>query len=224
MQPKFEKWIEKLLLCRLFSGLTAGEIREFLECMNATIGNYTRGELIISQGEKVRDIGIILCGEANAVKIMQGGSQSFGAVIKDGNIFADLLAANEKKASPVTIFCKTDTSVLFLPYNKLTHRCEKHCKKHDSVQANLSAIYSDKFFELYDRIDCLTCGDLREKVMKYLYFHMSEKSKSFTVPHDREAMAQYLNVDRSALSRQLSLLKKQGYIDYYKNSFKICKE
>jgi len=117
-------------------------------------------------------------------------------------------------------------SALLIPINSLLNPCEKQCTSHDKLIRNLLNSVSEKFFELYNRIFCITQSTMRDKIMYFLEnaskaFASGRRGFIFSIPYDRAALAEYLNVERSALSRELSAMKRDGLIDYHKNNFRL---
>lgn len=112
--------------------------------------------------------------------------------------------------------------VLFIPINSILRPCTNLCKSHEQLLGNLFDSIAERALELHDRNDCLIMPTIRDKVLTYLTKVMRETgTETFTIPFDREAMAEYLDVDRSALSRELAWMKRDGLIDFYRNKFKL---
>jgi len=210
----------KLLDCRLFKNTGATDIGEFLKCLNARTKEYKKGSFIVIEGDDVFDIGVVLSGKALAFMTDASGKDTVINVLQEMSIFGDVLAANRGRKSPVTIVATEDSEVLYIPFENIIHRCEKGCVRHEILIKNLVDGISEKYFVLQERLRCIVCTSMREKIMTLL---LSYKESIVSLPFDREGMAKYLNTDRSALSRELSKMKKEGIIDYYKNTFKILK-
>ena len=109
-----------------------------------------------------------------------------------------------------------------IPFERVLARCEKACPRHDRLLRNYISIVAKKGLVLHERIDCLLRPTIREKILTYLQCIAREQQKrTFTIPMNRNSMAEYLNVERSALSRELSYMKRDGIIDYHKNTFRL---
>lgn len=224
MQQKWKKFSQSFEKCPMFSRLSINEIMDFLICSKAELKEYSKGEIIISQGERISKIGILVSGKAQAVKYDPYGNEYLAAQVSEGNLFADLLAAGEDKDSPVTITVVSDCTACMIPWKSVLIRCGENCEKHDIIIENLIKVFSTKFFELFNRIDCLTARKVEDKVLTLLEKHRREGENTITLPFDREGMANYLGVDRSSLSRELSRMKEKGIIDYNKNEFIILEK
>ncbi len=133
-----------------------------------------------------------------------------------------MLAASPDRKSTVFVQAADDVSALLIPYDNLLVRCKNACLKHEVLLRNYIAAVAEKGLVLHERISCLIRPTVRDKILTYLRQASREKqSRVFDIPLNRNAMAEYLNVERSALSRELSAMKRDGLIDYYKNSFRL---
>lgn len=216
------RYIEILKKAPLFYGFDGDEIEKALQCMNATCIKYEKREMIIQEGSIINDIGILLSGHAQSIKQDTSGKISIITLLKPGSFIGILLAASTNRKSPVSVQAKEPVSVLFIPIKNFIFGYAKNCPKYNILLQNYIAAISEKALVLHDRNDCLIKPTVREKVLTYLKRAAKEKeSNTFTIPLDRNGMAEYINVERSALSRELSRMKKDGLIDYYKNSFKL---
>ena len=224
MQRKWKNFSQSFEKCPMFSGISTDEIMDFLICSKAEMKQYSKGEIIISQGEKISSIGILVEGKAEAMKIDPYGNAYLAAQVSEGNIFADLLAAGEDRECPVTVIATKDSIACMIPWKSVLIRCEKNCQKHNIILENLIKAFSNKFFELFSRIDCLTARKVEDKVLTLLEKYRKDGEDKIKLPFDREGMANYLAIDRSALSRELSRMKSKGIIDYNKNEFVILKK
>jgi len=215
-------YVEILKQTHFFYGIDEEEIEEILKCMDARYVEYEKGELVISQGSFVHDIGIVLSGHGRSIKQEISGKTLIITLLEPGSFIGVLLASSRGRKSPVSVQAQEHFSVLFIPIEKLIFRCAKACPKHDILLCNYIQGIAEKALTLHDRNNCLIKSTVREKILAYLRrVATEEKSSTFTIPLDRNGMAEYINVERSALSRELSRMKKDGLIDYYKNSFKL---
>jgi CRP-like cAMP-binding protein len=214
--------IEFLIKTDFFKGLSASEAERFLACSGARLKTYPKKQTIIREQENVADIGIILSGTANAFKYDAGGKQVLISQVCAGSSFGEVLAAAGSKKSPVTVVADSGVTAVLIPFSKASNLCAKTCGFHAQILSNLFGIISAEYFELFNRINCIIRPTLREKILFYLSFAAKgANGNTFNIPFNRAALAQYLNADRSALSRELAHMKKDGLIDYYKNSFVI---
>ena len=191
----------------LFAGLSAAELSTLLSRLGASVRSYGKGEALVLAGEPSRRVGIVLSGELEAYRPAPGG------------VFGDVLGGSSL-SSPVTVLAAAPCEVLLLPYERLL--LSDGSPAHQRVVQNLVRTISDKYFSLSRRIDLLVMKSLRAKVAAYLLSEAARAhSLTFSIPFSRIQLADYLNCDRSALSRELSTMQREGLIDTYRSSFKL---
>ncbi len=213
---------EELSRMEMFSGIEPGELAELLGCLSARRAEYAKDEFIVEEGNYVPDFGVILSGHGRSVKWDASGRMFIVTLLEKGSVIGVLLAARRERESSVFVQAVDDAAVLLIPFDKLVARCERACSKHEVLLRNYISAVADKGLVLHERISCLLRPTVREKVMLYLRQAAKERrSRVFDIPLNRNAMAEYLNVERSALSRELSAMKRDGLIDYHLNSFKL---
>ncbi len=217
-----KEWIEDLKHTNLFFGLEPKDMECLLDCLGTKRVNYAKGDTIIEEGDRVHDFGIMLSGQGQAVKWDPSGRLIIITLLKKGSEIGVILAASLGRKSPVTVQAQEAVSVLQIPFARVVTRCEKACPRHDTLLRNYLNLVAEKGLVLHERMDCLLRPTIREKIIAYLWRVSNEQqSKTCTIPMNRNAMAEYLNVERSALSRELSHMKRDGVIDYHKNTFRL---
>lgn len=216
------EFIEDLKQTNLFLDIEPQEIDTLLHCLCAKYVRYANGNYIIEEGNKVYDFGIMLSGHRRAIKWDPSGRVILISLLKKRSEIGVILAASLNHNSPVTVQAEDDVLVLQIPFKRVLTRCEKACPGHDKLLRNYISIVAEKGLVLHERIDCLLRPTIREKILTYLQQISREQQKrTFTIPMNRNAMAEYLNVERSALSRELSHMKRDGIIDYHKSTFRL---
>ncbi|NQX47729.1 Crp/Fnr family transcriptional regulator [Paenibacillus tritici] len=213
---------DSLCRSRLFSGISPNDIPQMLECLSATRKEYAKDEMVVREGDVVDDVGIILQGSAQSTKLSVTGKKIIVSLHDPGGYTAVLTAASRGRRCPMSVQAIEPLEVLFIPIQSILSRCTKWCMAHQQLLGNLFDSIAERALELHDRNDCLIMPTIRDKVLTYLTRVMREAgTETFTIPFDREAMAEYLDVDRSALSRELAWMKRDGLIDFYRNEFKL---
>ena len=203
----------------LFAGLSAAELSTLLSRLGASVRSYGKGEALVLAGEPSRRVGIVLSGELEAYRPVPGGARIPIAGVEPGGVFGDALGGSSL-SSPVTVLAAAPCEVLLLPYERLL--LSDGSPAHQRVVQNLVRTISDKYFSLSHRIDLLVMKSLRAKVAAYLLSEAARAhSLTFSIPFSRIQLADYLNCDRSALSRELSTMQKEELIDTYRSSFKL---
>ncbi len=211
------------LLCStsLFQGINASQIDHMFECFRPARRLFKKGDVLLLAGFEASEVGIILSGEASAVKTTPDGASVSITRLGPGSIFGDVLAGCSLK-SPVTILASAPCEALYIPCDKLLHPCRAMHSEHMQLLENLVRTISEKYFTLSSRVDLLILKSLRAKLCAYLLGQSAlAGADTFSVPFSRAGLAEYLNCERSALCRELSRMRAEGLIETYKNSFKI---
>lgn len=205
----------------LFSGLNHESLRRFLT-INCVVPSLEKaGQQLVRQGERPADIYIVLSGSAVGERLEPDGREIIVNEFSVGSVFGDVLSGVQEK-SPVTVTMTADGEVLRLPFSSLIFRAGVDPAVQERVLRNLIGEIAKKYLALQRRLELLLCPSLRGKIATYL-LNESEKCgcDEFELPHSREQQAKILGCDRSALSRELSRMKRDGLIDFNRSSFVI---
>ena len=206
----------------LFHGVSRQEIPPLLHCLEAAEKSYQKGEFISCTEDTIRWIGIILKGSVRMVKTDWWGNNTILASMNQDEIFGESFACGSRKQSFVSFQAAEETKVLFLQFDKVLHTCSKVCTFHQKLTENMVSVIAHKNLCLMEKIEITSKKTLREKVYTYLCNQAQiEESAYITIPMGRMELAEYLGVDRSALSRELKNMKEQGIIDFHKDTFRI---
>ena len=209
----------------LFKGLEENEISALLRCFNARVIVFKERKNIISHGEKLQNLFLVLNGHARDTWLDMDGNVNTYVDYKPGDIIGLEYASNLSKTASSTIVALTETTILALDNFRFLNPCQNFCPRHAKILNKAYTLLSKQNQTLLNRIKELSMGSTKKKVMCYLNnVKQSVKSNEFDIPYNREELANYLGVERSALSKELSDLQKQGFITYHKNHFTISKE
>lgn len=220
-----EEYISMLKRQELFSGVVREDIGHMLTCLGAYEKNYKKSEFILLSEETVNCVGIILKGRVHMVKEDLWGNSTILALLQPFEIFGETFACGSTKKSTVSFQAAEAVEVLFLQFNKVMRTCSKACTFHQQLIENMVSIIADKNLLLMEKIEITSKKTIREKISTYLGNQARKKKSSYiTIPMGRMQLAEYLCVDRSALTRELNLMREQGLIDFEKNTFRILKE
>lgn len=216
-----EKYIKLLSQVELFENIEKDDLLSLSQCLNFKIKEYKKGEIIILPGQRINHLALVLEGQVQIIKEDYYGSKNIIGNIKKTGIFAEAISLAQEE-SPVSVVSLEKTKVLFLNTQRILTSCDKCCQFHNILIFNLMNILARKNIILNEKIDHLSKKTIEEKLMAYL-FSVAEKKKTstFTIPYNRQELADYLSVNRSALSKELSRLKGLNIIDYKKNKFTI---
>ncbi len=211
---------EALRRCSLFEGIAEDERAYMLECMGAKRKKFSKGENIFYEGEKAEYFGIILSGSAQVVRVDYYGNRVIIANITPSELFGESFAFAGVMKLPVDAVAAADTEVLLIPARRVTETCSKACASHNTLVYNLLKITAAKNLMLHQRIEIISHRTTREKLMAYLLFQAKgQGSNRFSIPYDRQELADYLGVERSGLSVEISKLKRDKIIECRKNIF-----
>ena len=214
-----ESYLPLLQSTSLFTGIDADSLRALLGELGAVIRTYGRGEALVLAGAPNRRVGVVLSGGIEAYRPAPGGARIPITRMGPGGVFGDVLGGSSLD-SPVTVVASSSCEVLLFPYERLLLPDGSPARQ--KLLQNLVRTISDKYFLLSRRVDLLVLESLRAKVCAYLLNEAEQQgSMTFTIPFSRIQLADYLNCDRSALSRELSLMQRDGLLDTYRSSFKL---
>lgn len=165
-------------------------------------------------------VGIILSGTAKIIKENLYADRMIIQKLSEGDMFGETYACMGLKSAEVSIEALCDTKVLAIDVERIVASCPNTCIFHRQLNMNLLKILSSKNIQLNQKLFFLSHKTIRNRIFAYLYDEANrQKSKSFEIPFNRNELSEYLCIDRSALSRELSNMKKEGQIDYHKNRF-----
>lgn len=204
----------------LFKDIDIATIDSMLSCLEPIKKDYVKDQTILAFGAKTAHVGIVLQGEVRIIKDDFWGNETILTRLGQGDVFGETYAALKNMPLEVNVISKAETSVLFIDIDKILRSCPNACIHHTELTMNFLQLLARKNIMLTSKITHLTQRTTREKLLSYLSsISMQASSNSFEIPFNRQELADYLAVDRSALSYQLSLLKKDGILSYNKNKF-----
>ena len=206
----------------LFQGTTPEEAETMLECMGAYTRRYGRQETVCHAGETVRSLGLVLSGGVNIEADDAWGNRSILSHGEAGQIFAETYACIPGQPLLVTVTATEETEILFLNTSKILQTCTSACAHHSRLIQNLLQISARKNLALSRRMLHTASKTIRGRLLSYLSQQALEAgSRRFSIPFDRQQLADYLGVDRSALSGELSKMQREGLLQCRKNVFEL---
>lgn len=217
-------YIDMAAVHPLFEKVSKTEMPDLLKCLDAYLKFYKKDEYIILSGNTINFVGLILKGRVFMEKEDYNGNKYFYTEIKETNIFGEVFIGSEAGNCTVNYKAITDCCILFIHYDLLLKTCKKDCIAHKYVQENLINLIASKTRMLMEKIEIISKKSLRDRILTYLSLLMDKSNKNIVrSPLNRQEMAEFLCVNRSAMIRELKRLKEEGIIDYYSNSFIINK-
>lgn len=206
----------------LFAGISSDERKAMLGCIGYHISTFRKGDIIAFEEENIKHIGIVLSGSVDMVKEDLWGNKTMLVRIRKDEVFGETFACGSDSLSMVTFLVSEDAAVLFLPFNRVMHSCTMACRFHHRLIENMVHIIADKNRDLMRKVEVVSKRTIREKLLAYLSIQAQiRESRYFEIPLGRVELAEYLCVDRSALTRELAKMKEDGLIDYDKNCFRM---
>ena len=206
----------------LFAGIKAEERKAMLSCIGYHIGTFRKGEIVAFEAENIRHIGIVISGAVDMVKEDLWGNKTMLVRIRQNEIFGETFACGSDSLSVVTFLVSEEAQILFMPFDRVMHSCTMACQFHHRLIENMVKVIANKNRDLMQKVDVVSKRTIREKLLAYLSIQAQQQnSRYFEIPMGRVELAEYLCIDRSALTRELAKMKEDGLIDYDKNSFRI---
>jgi len=206
----------------LFQGIAFSDFDRMLDCLSPRTGIYKKDEIVLLAGNTINFVGLILSGAVRIVKEDMDGNSAILTDLAVSEIFGEVFACAGITQSPVTIEAAEDTEILFLDYKRVITTCSSSCPFHARLVENMLKLIARKNILLNQKIEILSKRTTREKL--FCFFDTRRgAARKFTLPFNREELAQYLCVDRSALSNELGKMRDEGLINFEKNRFEIIK-
>ena len=206
----------------LFHGIKQDELNAMLSCIGYHIGTFKKGDIVAFEGDNLKHIGIVMKGSVDMVKEDLWGNKTMLLRMGKDELFGETFACGSDSLSVVTFLVSEDAKILFMPFDRVMHSCTMACQFHHRLIENMVKIIADKNRDLMRKIDVVSKRTIREKLLAYLSIQAQvQNARYFEIPLGRVELAEYLCVDRSALTRELAKMKEDGLIDYDKNCFRI---
>ena len=206
----------------LFQGIAPKELEQMLGCLGASARQYGKGQTIYHVGETVEQMGVVVTGSVHVVQDDVWGNRSIWAQVGPGQVFAETYASLPGEVLNVGVEAVEETQVLFLDVGRVLQVCPGGCPFHSRLLRNLLQVMALKNLNLTRKISHITPRSIRERMLAYLSNEaVRQGTMDFRIPFNRQQLADYLSVDRSALSAELSKMKREGLLDYQKNHFML---
>lgn len=197
----------------LLHGIQKEEWDGLLSCIGAATKRYAAGEALLLCGEEVKRMGIVLSGRVQVMREDRHGARELAMELGTGELFGEALACVNTKESPVAVFAAAETSVLWMEVGRVLQVCPSSCPFHQRLVRNLVAVLAERNLQLNEKMNLLSKRSLREKLLAYFAAEAKKQGGgTLRLSFTREELADYLCVDRSALSRELSRMGRDGLV------------
>lgn len=191
-----------------------------LDCLGARVDAYEKDRIILAEGDPAKYLGIVLTGRAQVVRMDYYGNRSLVASIEPPELFAESFACSGVESMPVSVVAAANTEVMLIEARRVMTGCSCVCGFHMQMIQNLLQIVARKNLVMHQKIQITSQRSTRQKLMTYLLMEAKRnKSNRFAIPYDRQELADYLEIDRSGLSAELSRLRAKGVLACRKNQF-----
>ena len=217
-----ENYIETLRRTQLFSGVSNSEISAMLGCLQARSCTFKKGEYVFREGEHIDNITILVEGKLLIQRDDYWGNRSIVNVLRVGEMFGEAYVAPESGSLLNDVIAEDDSTVIFFDVRRILTVCSTACQFHSRVVQNLFFAISEKNRKLVQKIGHMSKRSTRAKLLSYLSEEAKRHNNShFTIPFTRQQLADFLCVDRSAMSNELCKMRDEGLLAFDKNQFTL---
>jgi CRP-like cAMP-binding protein len=196
----------------LFYNIEESEHDSMMNCFNSHLKSYYSGEIISFYSDNNMGIGIIEEGTACVVHGLANGSRTILENLNPGDIFGQLFYFHALRDN-ITVEATSKCVVRYIDYEHIIKRCSKACAHHSQLVNNILLMVQTKTQRICEHLEVLSQRSIRERLLSYFeILSVQNHNKTFELPFTISNMADYLSVDRSAMSRELSKMKEEGII------------
>lgn len=217
-----EKYFGIILKNPLFSGIHREELPGFLSCLNVRVESFQKGDPVFLEGDPAGFIGLVLKGSVQIVRDDLYGNRSLLTVAEAGEVFGETFVCANVETMPLSGFAAQDSEIMWMELQRMLTVCSNACGFHQQMVKNLLFEVAKKNLLLSRKVQIMSQKTTKEKLMTYLLDYAKQKnSPEFTIPLDRQALANFLGVERSAMSAELSKLRKAGILECKGSHFRL---
>lgn len=219
-----QKYMPVLEKCPLFCGMKPEEITAILACLGATKKEYGKNAPIFLEGDPAGNLGVLLSGSAQIVRDDYYGRHSIVSGIEPAQIFGEAFACADVERLPVSVITTSQSAVLIIDCHRIATPCSNACTFHSRMMLNLLRVVANKNLLINRKLEIISRRTTREKLLTYLMTQAKlNRSDNFTIPFNRQELADYLGVERSALCAEISRLRSDGILESRRSSFRLLK-
>ena len=219
-EKNLKKYLEILKKCPLFYDIEDENLIKMLTCLGAKTDFFDKKYTVFAEGTPAKYVGVVLSGSVQVVQIDYYGNRSILSEIGASQVFGEAFACAETEMLPVSVVANEPSEIMLIDCSHILHTCSNNCGFHQQLIFNLMKDLAEKTITFHQKMEITSRRTTREKLMAYLMMQSkTAQSKCFYIPFDRQELADYLDVDRSGLSVEISKLKSEGIIENSKNHF-----
>ena len=217
-----KKYVPILKKTKLFSGVGEDDVTSMLSCLGARLKSYKKGEFVLRQGEYLSDIVVLVEGKLHIQKDDYWGNRSILGLIDVGEMFGEAYVSPESSSLLNDVVAVEDSTAIFFDVKRIITTCPSACRFHSMVVQNMFFAISEKNRKLVQKLGHMSKRTTREKLISYLSEEAGrQNSSSFSIPFNRQQLADFLSVDRSAMSNELCKMRDEGLLEFEKNRFRL---
>lgn len=207
---------------KIFDNIKKEDIGNMLNCLSAVERKYEKGEYILRTGDVINSVFMVAEGKIHILKEDYWGNQSIIAEAKEGELFGEVYACMGNIPLQVNAAAVKDSVIIELDINKVLTVCSSACEFHSRLIRNLISVIAEKNLNLTNKLECMSQRTIRDKIMSYLSMESQKnKNSKFDIPFNRQQLADFLSVDRSAMSKEMCKMRDEGIIKFNKNHFEL---
>lgn len=219
-----KEYINIIKKCPLFTGIHETDLRALLDCLDATEKHYKKNQFIFMAGDNITTVGIILSGEAHIIQEDFWGGRTILADIAAAGLFGEAFSCAGIEKLPVSVVSVQPSDILMIDCRRIITTCPSACAFHTTLIKNMLEILAGKNVMLTQKMEFITRRTTRDKLLSYLSAQAQRAgSNRFTISFNRQELADYLSVDRSAMSSELSKMRGEGILTFSRSQFELLK-
>lgn len=215
-----KKYLPIMRNSKIFSGISETELPAMLKCLGAVEKTFEKGESIYRIGERITEVALLLEGSVHIQKSDYWGNLSILNKVVPGQVFGEAYAVPGSGTMVNDAVASANCTILFLDFRRILTMCSSSCRFHYQLIQNYFVLLADKNRLLTQKIEHMSQRTTREKLLSFLSEQSQQAcSATFTIPFNRQQLADFLAIDRSAMSNELSKMRKEGILEFERNSF-----
>ncbi|MDL2233316.1 Crp/Fnr family transcriptional regulator [Ruminococcaceae bacterium OttesenSCG-928-L11] len=218
-------FFETIKKCPLFADIQDSDLESLLRCLAATRHTYSRDAFVFHADDAVESVGVVLAGSVHILQEDFWGNRTILAHGGEGDLFGEAFSCAGAERLPVSVMAVEPAEILLINYRKIITTCPNSCGFHVTLIRNMLHILARKNMMLTQKLEVLSMRTTRDKLLAYLSARaVAEQSNRIVIPFSRQELADYLCVDRSALSRELGKMQREGLLRYDKSRFELMQQ
>ena len=197
-------------------------MKSLLTCLKPLVQTYPKNTIVVRNGDSLDSLGIVLEGQASIFKDSISGNRILLKNIGKGEMFGEIAVFARQNEWPALVQAITPLTVCFFPKNKIVDQCTNACKWHNSLVRNMLGVISERALKLSKKMEHISIKTMRSKLSTFIYEqYLKGKTTTLTLPMNRQQLADFLNVSRPSMSRELSRMRDEGIIDFHLSAVRI---